>query len=303
MRRPRFAIIGAQKCASTLLQENLSSQNSVHIPREEVSVFEDPDYSTFDEKKFTKKVCSEDEKKISGFKRSDCLHRPEVPKRIRNHFPNIKLISVLRDPVDRAISAYFHQMKHGFIPVVDIDTGLKNIISGKWSERYPRSKNIINYGMYKEQIDRYLSLFSEKQVHLETFAELVAETKKTIKRVTKFIGVEDFKLSRGLTNNNPKKGVYSKVRLNILRLRNKVSHKYYDGGKRFEVKSKYSLGGILGGAITILDRYLGRYVFDGGKPKLDKSIEDELINIYKEDSTKLSKKTDLNISHWKTVVN
>ena len=42
------------------------------------------------------------------------LFHPKVPERIYRYRANMLLIALLRDPVDRALSQYFHAFRHGF---------------------------------------------------------------------------------------------------------------------------------------------------------------------------------------------
>ena len=39
---------------------------------------------------------------------------PEYTKKIFAHFPNLKIIVILRNPVDRAISHYYHRVRVGY---------------------------------------------------------------------------------------------------------------------------------------------------------------------------------------------
>ena len=42
------------------------------------------------------------------------LFHMAVPERIRSILPRARLIALLRDPVDRALSQYFHARRHGY---------------------------------------------------------------------------------------------------------------------------------------------------------------------------------------------
>ena len=37
-----------------------------------------------------------------------------MPERIRSVLPNVRLIALLRDPVERTLSQYFHARRHGY---------------------------------------------------------------------------------------------------------------------------------------------------------------------------------------------
>jgi hypothetical protein len=95
---------------------------------------------------------------------SNYLHKPECPERIHRHIPHAKLIVVLRDPVDRAVSAYYHQVKMGFAPLKSVNRGLLEIIYAGHTERYRRSAEVIGYGFYHKQLRCYLEFFRIEQM-------------------------------------------------------------------------------------------------------------------------------------------
>jgi hypothetical protein len=50
---------------------------------------------------------------LKGEASTSYLYREETPYRIREMIPNVKLIAILRNPIDRAYSAYMHQVRDG----------------------------------------------------------------------------------------------------------------------------------------------------------------------------------------------
>ncbi|MDY6938789.1 MAG: sulfotransferase domain-containing protein [Cyanobacteriota bacterium] len=111
---PDFLIIGAQKCGTTSLYCYLAQHpNIITVPHKEVHFF-DLNYdrgsnwylSHFPPSKFSNKIAGE----ASPY----YLFHPQVPARVYQHFPHVKLIVLLRNPVDRAISQYHHEVQLGF---------------------------------------------------------------------------------------------------------------------------------------------------------------------------------------------
>jgi len=126
-----FAIIGAQKSATTFVQRCLQAHPNVFLPSGELAAFEDPDYASFDAEAFDEHFAAGRNVNAIGLKRPNYLHQADVPTRLYRHLPHAKLIVVLRDPIHRAISAYFHQVRHGFAPAKEINTGLLAILDGR----------------------------------------------------------------------------------------------------------------------------------------------------------------------------
>ena len=121
---PNFVIIGAQKSASTFLQVCLSEHPDVFMPPGETPFFESPDYENSDISRLESLFNNRSESKL-GIKRPSYIGKPEVPKRIEYHLPDAKLIAVLRNPIDRAVSAYFHYINNGFIPCINLEKGAR----------------------------------------------------------------------------------------------------------------------------------------------------------------------------------
>ena len=120
---PDVLIIGAQKAGTTALYDYLTDHDAVAAAREKEVHFFDLAfghgldwYRAHFPKQTTLKALS---------KEHDCrartcegspyyLAHPLVPYRVRGSLPDVKLLVVLRDPVDRALSHHNHQVELGF---------------------------------------------------------------------------------------------------------------------------------------------------------------------------------------------
>ena len=117
---PHFVVIGAQKSASTFLQRCLADHPEMWLPRGETTFFEDPTYEA-SRLSDLERMFSRRRERVLGMKRPSYLSRPEVPGRIRRDLPNVKLIAVLREPISRAVSAYFHMVGGGYLPLLELN--------------------------------------------------------------------------------------------------------------------------------------------------------------------------------------
>jgi len=91
--RPDFAIIGAQKSASTFLQKSLQGHPDIFLPDGELATFEDPQYANWDPEKFAAHFVPGKNAETVGFKSPNYLHEHAVPPRLAEHLPGIKLIN------------------------------------------------------------------------------------------------------------------------------------------------------------------------------------------------------------------
>lgn len=103
----------------------------------------------------------------------------EAPKKIKEIFPNAKIIVSLRNPVDRAYSSY-NMIAHYHL-----------------GEQRPFSQVIrevpeyVEKGLYYKNINKYLQYFDRSQIIVLTFEEIKNDPKKMIQKLYSFLGVDD----------------------------------------------------------------------------------------------------------------
>ena len=118
-----FIIIGTQKAGTTWLSRRLNEHPEIFLPPNELHYFDlDQNYKKgldWYRKQFNDKP--KDAKSV-GEKTPDYLwtNRPHqnkinIAERIHQLDPDLKLIIILRNPVKRAISAYNHFLRNGWI--------------------------------------------------------------------------------------------------------------------------------------------------------------------------------------------
>lgn len=299
LKKPDFAIIGAQKSASTFIQDVLQSHSQIFLSDGEVAAFEEPQYSHFDFNEFLslfEEGCNAD---AVGFKRPSYLHEPEVPTRLAQHLPNIRLIAILRDPVRRAISAYYHNVRQGFAPAVDINEGLEAILDGQWRQQYPRTSQVIDYGKYGTQVERYANLFTRDQLFLTTHQSVKRSPLSVAQSICQFLKLDtspdEFTLPSGKSN----AGTYSMTRLRWLRLKNPIRFDYFYGGQRLKPASNVGLiGRTTLRLIDVVDREFLQPMTENTPPQLLPEVKERLVETYREDVEVLNTNYNLDIRHW-----
>jgi len=208
---PEFIIIGAQKSGTSSLFYYLN-QHPQLLPsnKKEVHFFDGGlNHNTNNFKKGLvwyrahfplKRVISNRDR---TFEASPLyIFNPLVPKRIFDLVPKVKLIAILRNPTERAISHYFHEKRAGreSLPIMEAlleeEKRLKSVIA---NEEY-KSDIFIHYsyksrGLYKEQIERFLNYFPWGQILILSSEEFFSEPEKTLRQVFEFVGVDrEFKV-------------------------------------------------------------------------------------------------------------
>jgi hypothetical protein len=114
------------------------------------------------------------------------LHDPAAPARIARVCPDARIVVVLRDPVTRAYSDYWHKVRYGreARPFLErIQTQL-----GDEGRRRP-GLGYVGAGLYAEPLERYLGTFDGGVLVLFQ-EELAADTRREVRRILEFLGVE-----------------------------------------------------------------------------------------------------------------
>ncbi|MFD2168201.1 sulfotransferase family protein [Thalassotalea euphylliae] len=125
------------------------------------------------------------------------LFHPLVPQRISAFNPASKIIILLRNPVERAISHYFHTKKHGFetLKIEDAIKGERDRLSSILDKKHfshPdfRTKSYCMRGLYLDQITRYMNHFPNEQIKIICSEELFSFPEKVVKETIAFLDIE-----------------------------------------------------------------------------------------------------------------
>ena len=118
-RLPNFLGLGVQKGGTTTLQRMLEQHPSVFLsPRKELHYFSL--HYAQGQSWYEHQFCDADEVQLCGDITPYYLFHPHAPARVQALLPHARLIVLLRDPVERALSQYFHAKRLG-IELLDIE--------------------------------------------------------------------------------------------------------------------------------------------------------------------------------------
>jgi hypothetical protein len=131
------------------------------------------------------------------------LFHPHVPGRVAEHLPQVKLIALLRDPVQRAYSHYQHEVARGF-ETLSFEEAIEAEPARLASETERMAADplynsfahqhhsYLARGRYAEQLDRWRSHFADEQLLVLSSERFFAEPERTFARVLDFIGLPAF---------------------------------------------------------------------------------------------------------------
>lgn len=283
VRMPSFVVIGAQKSASTFLQDQLSQHPDIEIPEGEVRAFEDPFFAQGAVEELPGLYTRPVGQAVRGIKRPDYLGRPEIPGRLQEWLPDARLLVVLREPVARAVSSYYHFVRHGFVPLAPIDEAMTCLLAGTWDRHYPRAREVLTYGRYGEHLQRYLQHFPAKQLLVFDQLQLIEHPQESLRRAFAFVGVDPgFELpQRSVRASNT--GIYSPARLRLLRTKNRFRFTYTETLDRRYPRRMTPWGWAYNASLVGLDRLVLSHFDEGRPPALAAATRAALEHYYASD--------------------
>lgn len=297
---PDFVVIGAHKSGSTALARQLSAHPHVYLPRAETRYFRDPWFQLDDEAVLSRAVATTRAGvERRGIKCASYLADPECARRIKETLGSVQLIAILREPVDRAVSAYFWAMRFGFVPLAPVATGLSRLLDGYKHPEFPRaSEYVLEYGLYGKHLRHYLTLFPKTKLQVILDEDLRTSREATLRRVFKFLGVTaDLPLKRSTRPVN--EGIYSPLRLKLQQRR----HKYilrqlpgYPGRYMHEPRGLWPR--IADRSLALTDKVIFATFCDNTKPTLDPALRKRLARYYRTDVLALQETIGCDLSSW-----
>jgi hypothetical protein len=177
-RLPNLLIIGAMKAGTTSLHNYLSLHPDIFMSTpKELQFFTKKSYEIHDLDWY--KSFFKTKKKIAGASPQNYSKRhldlyQGIPERMHKHIPNVKLIYILRDPIERYRSHL-----------------IESYYGGPWN-KMPQFNDVDIYmktSLYYYQLEAFLEYFDLDQIHITTLEELQNNKLKTLNKIFAFLEV------------------------------------------------------------------------------------------------------------------
>lgn len=284
--------IGTEKSGTTWLAECLREHPEVFIPKEKELFFFnefDPHFFSISNKKYERGIAWYKGKfknakngQLLGEYSPTYFYSEVTAKRIKKHFPNVKLILIFRDPVRRAFSQYVFDKSLGVIRNMSFEKALKG------------NNSYLEKGKYAKYFKVYLKYFSRKNILVLLNEDIKNSPEEACKKLYKFLKVRD-------TDFKPSclyKKVYPATEARFAFINAfLVKTQYLLGRKKFEWLLKMiERSGLRDLAVYIKEsnvKPLNKY------PSMEKSTEKYLRNIFNNETTELEKMLKVDLTQWK----
>lgn len=197
---PDFLIIGAMKGGTSSLYRNIVNHPQiVSASKKEVHFFD---------KKYDQGLewylnhfpppTENKEHYVTGEASPRYLIHPDAPKRAYDTLPKVKLIALLRNPVDRAYSHYHHMERKGKEPLsfeesvererVQFNQNMEQVL-----ENYKAiSSSYLTRGIYVDQLKRWMKYFPKEQFLILKSEDFFTDPQSTFNKVTDFLNLPEW---------------------------------------------------------------------------------------------------------------
>jgi tetratricopeptide (TPR) repeat protein len=206
-RIPNFLIIGSGKCGTSSLYQYISQHPQV-LPAitKEIGYFDV-------NRRYRNGInwylshfpqMMEQDHFLTGEATPSYLYRYQVAERLYQVFPQMKLIVILRNPLERAISAYYHAVKdlgesrslenaiNDEIKILEEFENPLEIMATKYKFDHRSEPRYIVWGLYYYFLKHWLKLFPKKQFLILHSYDLFDNPESTTNKVFSFLGLPNY---------------------------------------------------------------------------------------------------------------
>ncbi len=194
-----FFVVGGQKCATTSLFKYLNDHPQVCMPKQkEIGFFAIDEVfkkgKKWYEASFPKAISNFPEKIIRGEVSPQYMFTIQAPLRIHMNYPDAKIIMILRNPIDRAFSAYRMLSNRKEINVSFSKATESFIRINKRKELFEdfSTVNFLEAGHYSLILKKYMDLFPRKNILVVFTEDLNSQPEILMQRIFNFLSIEKY---------------------------------------------------------------------------------------------------------------
>jgi hypothetical protein len=204
---PDFLVLGAQKAGTTALYEYLRSHPQITGPSwKEVSFFDRHWARGESWYRGNFPNLARTREKLVGEASPSYVFHPLAPQRVQEVVPEARLIVLVRNPVDRALSQYNHEVALGREPLpfeealeaeeerlrgeLERMAGDPRYFSREWWSHTYKAR-----GRYTEQLERWLAVFPREQLLVLPSDDLGSDPARAHAQVLEFLGASPQRLN------------------------------------------------------------------------------------------------------------
>ena len=199
---PNFLVIGAAKSGTTALWSFLKQHPAIYMAaRKEPHFFSaeeflpycrgpgDYKHPSIDLESYRALYQGVRDETAIGEASNTTLYFPSAIEKIKLHVPQAKLIAMLRQPADRAFSAYMHLRRDGRETIEDFGEALEleeQRIASKWATLW----HYKNVGCYYKQLKPFYDAFPRDQIRVYLYEDFSRKPLDVLQDMFGFLDVD-----------------------------------------------------------------------------------------------------------------
>ncbi|MEA3400086.1 MAG: sulfotransferase domain-containing protein [Armatimonadota bacterium] len=207
---PDYIIFGAMRCGTSSLYHNLTDHPQVLQAFRKQLRFFDREFQRglewyrahFPLQSAMERIQREAGGAFTGEASPEYIFHPLAPERISDTLPNVRLIALVRDPVERAWSHYKHAVRIE-VESLPFEEALKRederlagqlerMRSDESCDRTYQDFSYISQGIYAEHLQAWFEHFPREQIMIVRSEDMFAEPQRVMSEVGAFIGLGEW---------------------------------------------------------------------------------------------------------------
>jgi hypothetical protein len=215
------------------------------------------------------------------------IYAPGTAERIKRYVPEAKMIAILRNPADRAYSAFLHAVRIGREPLTDFATALREE-EHRIRENWHYTFHYRSRGFYHAQLEHYYRVFGREKIRVWLYEDLRDDPTGVAQSIYRFLGVEDTFAPDVSAKHNPAGVPKNKVARTMIKGIDRTASAFLEN---FTSASKiYPL------ASRLRQRIQSQIV--SKPPPIDPDVRRKLTDGYTDDVLKLQDLIERDLSMW-----
>jgi len=191
MKKVNFLIIGTQKAGTTSLFNYLKQHDDLYFSEvKEITYFVNDDLYKKGESYYHSFFNKFNGEKVIGSSDVHLLPSGNSPKRVKEYNPDMKFVVMVRNPVDRAFSAYKYAVKNNW---EDSSNTFKKTFKLEKERKSLNNYNLMYFenGMYNKHLLKWTQFFDKKQFLIIEDKHLKENPESCLQQIFNFLALED----------------------------------------------------------------------------------------------------------------
>lgn len=284
MKFPDYIIIGAAKCGTSSLSNYLEVHPDVKITQPKELDFFGGEGIESKLDAYCEHFKSKNGQLIGEGSVSYMLYSELAALQIKKYAPNVKLIAMLRNPVDRFYSDFWFNINRGSIIYKKgmFEGVINNSMEVPYNNKMSYRDSLITKGMYADHLKHYYKHFDKEQIKVIYFEDFVKDSTAVLNSVFDFLDVSTSHIEAPSKIHN--KTMYP-GRMNSIYVLWKHIKPFLPN--KFVLSQRGKLSKIK------------EFFFSDKKAEFSPKSRAKLVAIYADSIVELENLTDKDLSHWK----